>query len=433
MRKTPIAFEELLTKIESGELSKRHLIMGEGGVGKTTLCSKIAWDWCQGRILKDLDMVIVIPLREVKNNESIGVIVKKYLDDSNAITANQIDEYILANQAKILLVADGFDEFNGKLSKKNSSEFIDIIALHKYKLCRVIVTTRPWRTNEFTLDKSLAQAYTFISVDGFNTGNMAAYIRRYFRIREEHALAEDLISFMEENDVIRSNMAPFPIYCAMLCLMWYDLSEERRKEMQKLQTFSEIFGEMIHFLKDHYASKYCDNLENENVNKDIEKANRAVQAISETALNGLLERTLQFPEKQFAECRDAMKTCCKVGVLTIETSFNRKHRGVSSTVSFPHKLFQEYIAGKQIGTLFSDDRREYNKVKKKLLRQYEEFRYLLYFSSASKKELGLDIIDGLIKKGDKYFCLDVAFECHTEEAASAVGKQCRKMCSFQQG
>ncbi|XP_072181385.1 NLR family CARD domain-containing protein 4-like, partial [Diadema setosum] len=431
MRRTPITYEDLLTNDEIGNLSKRLLIQGEGGVGKTTLCAKIAWDWCQERILQDLDMVIVIPLRDVTVDKTIGSIVEKYLSDSNEATPAQIDDYISTNLSKVLLVFDGFDEFNERIKGNSSSEVIRILGLEQYESCKVIVTSRPWRTEEFRLYKSLAVAYTFISVEGFNKKNLRTYIKRYFRIRDRNALAESLVNFMDENDVIRSNMAPFPIYCAMLCLMWNDFSEERRKGLQKLQTFSEIFCEMITFLKEHYASKSCENLQTQNIPEDIEEASTAIQAISETALDGLLERKLSFPEKQFEMCHVAMETCCKVGVLTIEKDIDRKLRrdanvpssNIVSTVSFPHKLFQEYIACVRIGSLFANDRPRYNKVKKKLLCQCEEFRYLLYFASASEKELGLDIIDSLIEKGDQYFCLDVAFECHTEEAASAMGKR----------
>ncbi|XP_072182155.1 uncharacterized protein [Diadema setosum] len=431
LRKTPITYEDLLTNDDIGNLSKRLLIQGEGGVGKTTLCAKIAWDWCQGRILDDLDMVIVIPLRDVTVEKTIGGIVERYLSDSNEATATQIDAYISTNLNKVFLIFDGFDEFSGKMEGTSSSEVIRILGLEQYESCKVIVTSRPWRTDEFRMYKSLAMAYTFISVEGFNKENLGTYVKRYFRLRERDTLAETLLNFMDENDVIRSNMAPFPIYCAMLCLIWNDVSEDRRKQLQKLQTFSEIFGEMITCLKEHYASKFGENLQTQSIRKAFQEASTAIEDISATALDGILEKKLSFPEKQFKKCHDAMETCCKVGVLTIEKDIDRKRQRdanipssfVASTVSFPHKLFQEYIAGVHIGTLFAEDRSRYNKVKKKLFRQPEEFRFLLYFASASKEELGRDIIDSLIETCDQYFCLDVAFECHTEEAAKAVGER----------
>ncbi|XP_072175695.1 NLR family CARD domain-containing protein 4-like [Diadema setosum] len=447
MRSTPLTYDDLLSSDDNWNLSKRLLVQGEGGAGKTTLCAKIAWDWCQGRILQDLDMVLVIPLRDVCTDvRSIGGIVKKYLSDSNTAMTNQIDEYISKHINKILLVFDGFDEFKGILSEKNSSEVIRILRCEQYKSCKVIVTTRPWRTNEIRMEKSLAEAYTFITVDGFNKENVSSYIRRYFRIREKDTLAESLISFMEENDAIRSNMTPFPIYCAMLCLMWNDFSEERRKEIQQLETFSSIFGEIIRFLKEHYASKTCENAHIHNVLAHLKEVDRAIQDISEIALKCLFDRSLSFPEERFSKCRDAMETCCRVGFLSIEQGvISRKHRRddnapsyVVSTVSFPHKLFQEYFAGLYIADVYSKDIAKYDWLKSKLLPRFEEFRYLLYFSSASGNELGLDIIKQMINCAPnsslpgsllakeheiRDFCVDVAFECHTEEAIRAVGKQ----------
>ncbi|XP_071479650.1 NLR family CARD domain-containing protein 4-like [Diadema antillarum] len=431
MRETPKTYEDLLTNDKSGILSERILIQGEAGVGKTSLCSKIAWDWCHGRILQDLDMVIVIPLRDVTVDKTIGAIVERYLSDSNEATAQQLDKYIAANLSKILLVLDGFDEFNEKIEKSSRSEVIRILGLEQYKTCRVIVTTRQWRSHELTMVKSLSKAYNCITIAGFSQQNLLNYISRYFLIRENDARRKSLISFMEESDVIRSYMVPFPIYCAMLCLMWNEFSEERRKELEKMQTFSESFGEMICFLKEDYASKFCDDIQNQKVVEDIQEAGRAIQAIGEIALLGLLERKFSFSQEQFKNYQDALETCCKVGVLTNEKDIiNRKRRRdaniqsvVVSTVSFPHKLFQNYIAGVHIEFLFASDHAEYHKVKDKLLSRYEEFRYLLYFASAFRKEVGFDIIDGLIKKDDQNFCLDVAFECHTEEASKVVGER----------
>ncbi|XP_071477585.1 NLR family CARD domain-containing protein 4-like [Diadema antillarum] len=360
-----------------------------------------------------------------------------------------IDDYITVNVNRVIIIFDGFDEFREQLllSKASSSEVIRILVTEQYNSCKVIVTTRPWRTNEFMMDRSLVEAYTFLNIEGFNKENLSTYIRKYFRIREKDDLAESLISFMKENDVIRSNMTPFPIYCAMLCLMWTEYSEDRRKELQKLHTFSKIFGDMISFLKEHYASKVCENIQNQKPVEHLKEASRAIQEVSEIALDGLFDKNLSFPEEQFRECRDAMDTCCRVGVLTIERNVITRERRhdvnisslVASTVSFPHKLFQEYIAGVYIEYLFGSDRPKYEEVKNKILSRPEEFRYVLYFTSASRNELGLDIINGLIKSAtnnfafhslhdkdqdaERDFCVDVAFECQTDEATRAVGER----------
>ncbi|XP_072182255.1 uncharacterized protein [Diadema setosum] len=433
MSKTPITYEDLLTNDESGKLSRHILIQGEGGVGKTTLCSKIAWDWCQGRILHDLDMVVVIPLRSVTGSKSLGGIIERYLSDLNAATPDQIDDYISKNLSKILLVFDGFDEFTGRMERRSSSDIIRILALEQYKSCKIIVTTRPWRKHEFALDKHLAEAYTTINVEGFNKANLTTYIERYFRIRNMDALSNSLISFMKENDIIWSNMAYFPIYCAMLCLMWSEFSEKKRKDMAKMQTFSELFQEIMSFLKAHYASKTCEHLQSNKATEQWKEAGKAIQEISVIALNGLFTRNLSFLEDTFKDCPFAMETCCRIGVLTIERDIiagvRRRYENLSSLVesivSFPHKLFQEYVAGLYVGNMYAKDFIMYEQLKRQLIPRRDEFRYLLYFASALQKKLGLDILDGVIKgpdRSERDFCIDLAFECHTKEAARAVGE-----------
>ncbi|XP_072176949.1 uncharacterized protein [Diadema setosum] len=226
-------------------------------------------------------------------------------------------------------------------------------------------------------------------------------------------------------------MAPFPIYCAMLCLMWEEFSKEMRRKMMKMQTFSEIFGAMISFLKEHYASKSCESLKKKDGVEKIREAGRAIQDVSEIALNGLLDKKFSFPEEQFRECGDAMQTCLMVGVLTTEEKVMDRERRqrdntssfVESKVSFPHKLFQEYTAGVYIKNLFSNDRPKYEHLKYKLLPRSKEFCNLLYFASSLENKLGLDIIHGLIEKGNQDICIDVAFECHTREVTKAVGER----------
>ena len=44
-KREPIEIENLLQTKVNGVYPKRLLLQGEGGAGKTTLCSKIVWEW----------------------------------------------------------------------------------------------------------------------------------------------------------------------------------------------------------------------------------------------------------------------------------------------------------------------------------------------------------------------------------------------------
>ena len=95
-----------------------------------------------------------------------------------------------------------------------------------------------------------------------------------------------------------------------------------------------------------------------------------------------------------------METCCRIGVLSRENrNVSRWKRTVTASqpittsVFFPHKLFQEYIASVYLAFLYDTNREEYSTSMGKVLSENpQEFRYLLYFTAALGKEVGLDIV-----------------------------------------
>ena len=219
--------------------------------GKTTFCAKIAWDWIHGKGYQNFKLVLVILLREAKD-KTVGEIVKTYLSDNNPVTAKQLDKHILSNpDGDVFLVLDGLDESTIDL---NSNQQIALITSdHLFNSGTVLITSRQWRSAEIRKNANLRKVFAFIAVEGFSAENFSSYITKFFH--QDTGSSEDLNRFILNNDVIRENMAPYPIYTAMLCIMWKEFVGERREAMLKLQTFSQLFNEMIDFLVDHYLSK----------------------------------------------------------------------------------------------------------------------------------------------------------------------------------
>ena len=142
--KTSIEMENLLQTEVNGTYPKRLLLQGEGGAGKTTLCSKIAWEWVNGRHFTEFEMVFVIALRKSKK-KSVGEIAKSYLSDNNFVEPTQIDAYILSNPDKVLLIFDGLDELDADFD--DLCEIIQILVLKRHMSCKVLVTSRPWKAD----------------------------------------------------------------------------------------------------------------------------------------------------------------------------------------------------------------------------------------------------------------------------------------------
>eukprot|EP00057_Strongylocentrotus_purpuratus_P007649 XP_011662123.1 PREDICTED: uncharacterized protein LOC105437333 [Strongylocentrotus purpuratus] len=173
----PLLFCNLLKTKINGELANRLLVQAEGGAGKTTFCSKIAWDWANDLGFKQFKLVAVIPLRKAKN-KTVGEVIKSYLSDNNPFTAVQIDKYILTNQEDVFLVFDGLDELWGKLS--DIHQIVEIILNRLFMSGTVLVTSRQWRAHEIRSITELKKVYAFIYIEGFSVDSVAAYIKKFF-------------------------------------------------------------------------------------------------------------------------------------------------------------------------------------------------------------------------------------------------------------
>ena len=207
--KIPLNYEEVFITKVNGVLPSRIAIVGDAGVGKTTLLAKIAYDWAHGYCLKDIVLLVLIFLRETGKGESVGMMVKKYLSDtSDAVKAECLDEYIRTNPKKVLVMLDGFDEFRGDVR-----DIIEILNCNKLKSCRVLVTTRPSSVKSITTSEKFSKRYAVVHIDGFTQQQVEHYIGKYF-INDKEA-TKSLIQFIEENSSLPEGNDVFP---RLLCI-----------------------------------------------------------------------------------------------------------------------------------------------------------------------------------------------------------------------
>ncbi|XP_030851664.1 uncharacterized protein LOC105444188 [Strongylocentrotus purpuratus] len=422
--KRMLDYNDILDLKVNGEFPKRIMVQGEAGVGKTTFCAKIAWDWIEGRYFSHFVWVLIVPLREFKKH-TIGEIAKSYLAKNNPATVSQMTDYIQSNPDKVFIAFDGLDEVSGLIMKTKSCEsepsvtssgacgsssetvdigLVDILCSDQLASCPVLVTTRPWRAVEIRSDGDLMKLYTFIHVEGFNRENLSVYIHKYFPKNDDKA--NQLIQFFSDNDVISENMAHYPIYVAMLCLMWKERDEQKLKEMKSLKTFSQIFKAMIAFLKEHYAQKEVKKVGSRSLIAYLKKIDELLGPIAKQALNGLLENTLTFGEDDFQTCQEieSKDTACRVGILSQEDRINadmdthERNSHVQLRVFFPHKLFQEYMAGVHLASLYESDCNEFNRlIEQVVLPRKEEFRYLLYLTVSHNKSIATHVMDSMLQ------------------------------------
>ena len=121
-----------------------------------------------------------------------------------------------------------------------------------------------------------------------------------------------------------------------------------------------------------------------------------------------------------------------------------------TTVLFPHKLFQEYLAGLYLAALYDSSQSEFDRmIDETVLPRAKEFRYVLYFTVLKGRNQSTNIMQKLLKLTkastptgeqslygsrrhhdgggdskdiDTNFVVDVAFESQDDETAAIVNK-----------
>ena len=190
--------------------SKRILIVGEAGIGKTILCVSIAEDWANGKLFQEFLMVLLLPLnqRGVASAQNLPELFKN-LYDFDSKTCSTIEMYLMANKTdNILIIADGWDEVC-------ESQYQEECFLHRLLFgnllpnssLTVIVTSRL---------ASVPQQFNsrFITVQGFSEETTKSYIHLEFSSDPEKF--SYIMGQLDTNPLVGS-MSNLPLNLAIIC------------------------------------------------------------------------------------------------------------------------------------------------------------------------------------------------------------------------
>ncbi|XP_030843220.1 NACHT, LRR and PYD domains-containing protein 5-like [Strongylocentrotus purpuratus] len=425
-QKKEIRYEDLFSfiqkKTEKGFIT-RLAFLGEAGVGKSTLFAKIALDWAMGNCLQDITLLFHESFRDIEDSPFFGDIVMNHFPDDTEIIGEWIDKYIKDNQRTVLILLDGLDEAKMDIKCPNRKlAIVSIARRERFIDTSVLINSRPFGADQIKSIPRIHEEYSYILVEGFTKENTKEYVKHYFK--NETASASSLIHFMNTSSVVSEYMAPFPIFCCMLCYMWK--VESKRKTIEKLQTISQLMKEMEFALREQYSSKYTDS--ERGYQCHMEKAVEAIRKVGRVAFEGLLKNQLIFIKEEMEACDEAAAVACHVGILSekkrLASKEIRQQEGKQfvQEFCFPHKLLQEHTASLYLASLYNHNRSKFNRIlTHKLLNDYNEFRYVLYFTLAHGGEVGKSVLEALCKKIDDIkFIIQCAFECHNSEAIGPV-------------
>ena len=319
------------------------LVEGSPGIGKTTFCLKIAYDWANGKIPKErffpeFEIVLLLKCRDF-DGDVLEAINEQLLPEDEKLRKELID-YIkeFHCHGKVLLILDGLDELPEKF-KPNVDKLLRKKIL---PFCYVLATSRQERGIQI---RQKVDFDVLLQIEGFTETDAFEYIRKHFNhLGPEHlSKGERLIKAIQENPFLHA-LPSNPLNLLLLCVVF----EDYKGELPSRRT--ELYQIIVRCILRRFCAK--NNLEAPKDDEALEKKfEQSLLALGELAWKCLLEDRLSFREGELAKFEEMYPDLAAriSGLVFKEASL--KKINPQHEYHFFHKTFQEYLAAAYLAFL----------------------------------------------------------------------------------
>ena len=313
------------------------IVEGSPGIGKTTFCLKLAYDWAHGNIPSEcsfpkFEFVFLLKCRDIDGDimESISEqLLPRDMEKSVEKLLHLMKD--IRNQERLMLIIlDGLDE----LPEKSRHHVDELLNGRILPFCYVLATTRQERGIE--VRKSGVVFDIHLEIKGYTESDSTAYVRRHFETIDQSLKGERLIEEMQQNTflhALRSN----PLNLLLLCVVYEDYDGNLPTSR------TELYQVIVQCLLRRYCAKH--NLAVPEDNNTLQKRfEEDILALGELAWACLLNDRQSFREGELAEreVENQNLVARKIGLLYKEESLKRI--SPQHEYWFLHKTFQEYLA-----------------------------------------------------------------------------------------
>ena len=316
------------------------LIEGSPGIGKTTLCLKVAYDWANqsssAASFPEFELVLLLKCRDI-DGDLTEAITEQLLPYDRKDIAKKFSRFLkdIHNQERVLIILDGLDELPEK-----SRHHVDLFLRRRIlSFCHILATTRQEKGIE------ARKHYVFdilLQIDGFTEGDSFEYIRRHFKNvgPGQSSKGEKLIEEIKENKFLR-DLQRNPLHLLLLCVVYQDY------EGKLPSSRTNLYQVIVVCLLRRYCARH--NVEDSKDDMDLEKKfEREIRCLGELAWNCLRSDRHSFIEKELEELERRIEKLVvrELGFVYKEESL--KLLTPQHAYCFLHKSFQEYLAASYI-------------------------------------------------------------------------------------
>ena len=374
------------------------LIEGKPGMGKTTYCKKLVYDWATGKpvagdcFLK-FETVLLLKCRDINSNIWEAIDDQLLPLDIQEDIREKFFTFIRNNQSSVLLVLDGLDE----LPASKLPEFSKLIQGRVLPKCHLVTTSR----HEAGI-KVRRYCDTVLEIEGFTLEDAINFICKYFKNMKD--LAVELL-FKLISDESLQDMTANPLNTALLCLLY--------EEYQGIfpENSTQLYLDIIECILRRFRRKK--GLP-ETSEKLTEVYKTELKLLGRIALNGLREGKLDFDE---SELRNDNVDLSGFGFLSVQPGGSKLRP--CCRYAFLHKSFQEIFAAWYLCCqLVSQEITPESFVSEESY--FNELKQVLLFScsilAVQCEETAVDLIANLTTQVNKFGdeTVPIALECIAE-------------------
>ena len=318
-----IALEKLFDPMD-GKPPRTILLTGSAGIGKSTLCQKIAHDWASGRLWKDrFEAIYWLPLRELNNKQHNLIDPIDFLQW--ALATLGFEKEIISINPRSLILLDGYDEATPVLQEL-------IRKLVKDQRFTIFLTSRPGMVDALNPLIDLR-----IENHGFSDEQLRQYTQNFFARKNATGSHLPLLQAIRSQAQLWE-IAHTPLYAQMLCTLW-----EKRKE-----SFASHLTGLYQQMVDHlllWNRKKLEHLDQKEL----------LLRLGTIAQKGLMDDQLVIPEFVI---RDVLKNSPFTGDHLLLTGLLKKSAD-GQFYFFLHLSFQEYLTAYKMAQASQSIQREF--------------------------------------------------------------------------
>ncbi|CAF1346448.1 unnamed protein product [Adineta ricciae] len=408
--KTPVEVKNLFEKCKGS--TKKVLVLGRAGIGKSTFCQYVTYLWAKGELWSQYDLVVLIHLRKVtdsrypstENYAPVDLIKMEYFpyDDLSSEQKECFKRQL--NSGKILWILDGYDEFVNSISDQLRDVFDYILDTQHH-----ILTSRPY---------AIALSYDVkIEITGFTDNNIVKYIEYFFeQITNEIPNApfegQKLLNFLKSNFSIWG-ISHIPVNLELICSLWSDSNCSKKN----ILTMTTLYENIIEWLCRRHLQKRNINHTSMRKKKVYDLCSKELQFLGTLAFNAmkyneivLSSTLLEQIENETACYIDDNPQLLNFGILK---SYDDKPTGnqiqAEKEFYFLHLSFQEFFAARHLLQKLKNSEKHETSDFINSHRYNRRFLYVFIFAA------------GLLAQSEYQSCIETFWEAIEEEPIDLVG------------